>query len=80
MQGTIDLGDHALTIGPRASVVADLDAKVVTISGKLIGSVLASARVELKATASVEGDVTSPQFVMEEGATLKGKVDTGNRR
>ena len=80
VQGTIDLGDHALTIGPSASVVADLDAKVVTISGKLIGSVLASARVELKATASVEGDVTSPQFVMEEGATLKGKVDTGSRR
>jgi cytoskeletal protein CcmA (bactofilin family) len=42
--------------------------------------VMGAARVELKATASVEGDVNSPTFVMEEGATLKGKVDTGNRR
>jgi len=80
VQGTIELGDHSLTIGPSASVVADLAAKVVTVSGTVVGNVMGAARVELKATASVEGDVTSPVFVMEEGATLKGKVDTGSRR
>lgn len=79
VQGTIDLGDHVLTIGPSASVVADLDAKIVTISGKVIGSVMGSARVELKASASVEGDVTSPNLVMEDGATLRGRVDTGKK-
>ncbi|MGE0863260.1 MAG: polymer-forming cytoskeletal protein [Vicinamibacterales bacterium] len=80
VQGTIELGDHSLTIGPGASVVADLAAKVVTISGTVVGSVVGAARVELKGTASVEGDVSAPAFVMEEGAILKGKVDTGNRR
>jgi cytoskeletal protein CcmA (bactofilin family) len=80
VQGTIELGDHSLTIGPGASVVADLAAKVITVSGKVVGNVMGSARVELKASASVEGDVNAPTFVMEEGATLKGKVDTGNRR
>lgn len=80
VQGTIELGDHSLTIGPSASVVADLAAKVITVSGKVVGNVMGAARVELKATASVEGDVNAPTFVMEEGATLKGKVDTGNRR
>jgi len=79
VQGTIDLGDHTLTVGPTASVVADLDARIVTISGKVVGSVIGSARVELKATASVEGDVTSPNFVMEEGATLKGRVEAGKK-
>ena len=80
VQGTIELGDHSLTIGPDASVVADLAGKVVTVSGTVVGNVMGAARVELKATGSVEGDVTAPTFVMEEGATLKGKVDTGNRR
>ena len=70
----------ALTVGPTASVVADLDARIVTISGKVVGSVIGSARVELKATASVEGDVTSPNFVMEEGATLKGRVEAGKKQ
>jgi cytoskeletal protein CcmA (bactofilin family) len=80
VQGTIELGDHTLTIGPGAAVVADLAAKVITVSGKVTGNVLGAARVELKATAVVEGDVSAPTFVMEEGATLKGTVDTGSRR
>lgn len=80
VQGTIELGNHSLTIGPGASVVADLAAKVITVSGKVVGNVMGAARVELKATASVEGDVSAPSFVMEEGASLKGKVETGNRR
>ena len=35
-------------------------------------------RVELKKTASVEGDVTAPKFLMEEGASMSGKIDTGD--
>ena len=80
VQGTIELGDHSLTIGPAASVVANLAAKSVTISGNVKGNVMGSARVELKSTARVEGDVSAPKLVMEEGATLSGKVDTGSKK
>jgi cytoskeletal protein CcmA (bactofilin family) len=80
VQGTIELGDHSLTIGPGASIVADLVAKVVTISGKVKGNVMGSAKVELKATARVEGDITAPKFAMEDGAALSGKVDTGPKK
>jgi len=80
VQGTIELGDHELTIGDSASVIADLSAKAVIISGKVKGNVLGMLRVELKKTASVEGDVTAPKFVMEEGASISGKIDTGDRK
>ena len=80
VQGTIELGDHELTIGESASVVADLSAKAVVISGKVKGNVLGMVRVELKKTASVEGDVTAPKFMMEEGASISGKIDTGDRK
>jgi cytoskeletal protein CcmA (bactofilin family) len=80
VEGTIDLGDHTLTIGDTASVVADLTAKAVTISGKVKGNVLSAGRVELKKTAHVEGDITAPKLVMEDGAALSGKVDTGDRK
>jgi cytoskeletal protein CcmA (bactofilin family) len=79
VQGTIELGDHSLTIGPGASIVADLVAKNVTISGKVIGNVIGAAKVELKSSATVAGDITAPKFVMEEGAALSGKVDTGKK-
>lgn len=80
VQGTIELGDHSLTIGAGASVVADLVAKTVTISGTVKGNVMGASKVELKSSAKVEGDITAPKFVMEDGAALAGKVDTGSKK
>ena len=80
VEGTIELGDHDLTIGAGASVVADLVAKNIMISGAVKGDVVGSGRVELKSSARVEGDINAPTFVMEEGATLSGKVDTGTKK
>ena len=80
VQGTIELGDHSLTIGPGAAIVADLVARTITISGKVQGNVMGSSKVELKATAKVEGDISAPKFVMDDGAHLSGKVDTGPKK
>lgn len=80
VEGKIEIGDHNLTIGETATVVADLVAKDVTIAGKVDGNVLGAGRVELKKNAAVEGDITTPRFMMEDGALLSGKVDTGTRR
>ena len=80
VEGTIELGDNSLTIGSGASVVADLAAKEILISGTVKGNVMGNAKVELKSTAKVQGDISSPKFLMEEGATLIGKVDTGTKK
>lgn len=80
IHGSIELGDHSLTIGHGADVVADLAAKTITISGNVKGNVMGNAKVELKSTANVEGDISAPMFLMEEGAVLIGKVDTGNKK
>lgn len=80
IHGTIELGDHSLAIGQGAVVTANLAAKIITISGTVKGNVIGNAKVELKSTAKVEGDIKAPKFQMEDGAALVGKVDTGNRR
>ena len=80
VEGTIEIGDHNLTIGSGAEVVADLIAKNITISGQVRGDLVGSGTVELKSSAKVEGDINAPKFVMEEGATLIGKVDTGTKK
>jgi cytoskeletal protein CcmA (bactofilin family) len=80
VEGTIELGDHSLTIGESSVVIADLVAKSVTIGGSVKGNVMGNAKVELKSTAKVEGDITAPKFSMEDGATLSGKVDTGEKK
>ena len=80
VHGTIHIGDHNLSIGSGATVVADLAAKAIVISGTVKGNVKGATRVELKSSARVEGDISAPQLVMEDGAALSGKVDTANNR
>ncbi len=76
VDGTIEVGDHSLLIGPGAAVTAHLIAKTVTISGTVIGNVSASEKVQLQPTASVDGDIVTPRLIMADGAVIKGKVDT----
>lgn len=75
IDGTIEVGDHDLMIGEGAAVKADLTAKTITINGAVTGNVLATDRVNLQATGSVDGDITTPRLIMAEGAIIKGKVD-----
>jgi cytoskeletal protein CcmA (bactofilin family) len=80
VEGTIELGDHALMVGPGAGIKADLAAKTITISGAVTGNVTASDRVDLRATASVEGDIVAPRVVMVEGAVINGRINTSGAR
>jgi cytoskeletal protein CcmA (bactofilin family) len=77
VEGSIELSDHSLSIGPAGSVRADLSARRITISGSVTGNIKALERVDLHATGSVTGDITAPRFVMADGSTVAGKVDAG---
>jgi cytoskeletal protein CcmA (bactofilin family) len=80
VEGSIELAEHNLSIGPSGQVKADLYAKRITISGRVVGNLKAVERVHLDATASVTGDIVTPRFVMVEGATVAGKVDASRGR
>jgi len=75
VEGSIELRNHSLTVGPNGNVKANVSAKAVVIQGKVDGSVNASERVELRKSAVVTGDLTTQRIAIEEGAILKGKVD-----
>ena len=80
VEGTIELGEHSLTIGAGASVEADLVAQTILISGSVAGNVNASVKVDLQATATVNGDIVSPVLVMADGAVVTGKVNVAGRK
>jgi cytoskeletal protein CcmA (bactofilin family) len=79
VEGSIELGNHTLTIGEGAAVKADLAARAIAISGTVTGTVRATEKIELHATGSVEGDISAPRFVMTEGATVRGRIEAGKR-
>src|SRR5438270_3558738 len=75
VEGTIELGDHSLTIGAGASVAADLVAQTIVISGEVTGNVNATVKVDLHASAAVHGDVSTPLIAMADGAVVTGRLD-----
>lgn len=75
VEGSIELRNNSLTVGPNGKIKATVSAKTVVVLGKIEGAVTASDRVELKKSAIVNGDITTQRIAIEEGAAFQGKVD-----
>ena len=75
VDGTIELRQHVLTVGPTGRVKAELLAKAVVVLGKVSGTIRASERVSIGETGSVEGAISAPRLVIVEGTQLQGRVD-----
>ena len=69
-----------LLVGTKARIEATVHARNIIIEGKLTGDVSADERVELVATASVDGNIKAPKIVVAEGARFRGNVDMGSTR
>ncbi len=78
VEGTIELSSNSLIIGPNGNVRAKVNAKSVTVQGKMEGNIRALERVELRKSAVLSGDITTQRIAIEEGAYFKGKVDTNS--
>jgi cytoskeletal protein CcmA (bactofilin family) len=75
VEGTMNLSESRLTIGPTANVAANLSAKDILILGQVQGNLVASGRVELRAGCQVEGDIRALRLAVEDNAVFRGKVD-----
>src|ERR687883_641138 len=75
VEGTIQLRDHVLTIGPNGKIKAQVFAKSVIVLGEVTGNVTASEKVDIRDNGSVDGDIISPRVAIAEGAHFRGSVD-----
>jgi len=75
VEGSIDLQDHSLTIGPHSHVRANVKAREVVVHGKVDGNVEGTDRVELKRSSVLVGDISTQRIVIEDGAFFKGAID-----
>lgn len=75
VEGSIDLREHSLVIGPHGRVRANIFARDVVVHGKVDGNVSGTERVELKKSAVLMGDIATKRIVIEDGAFFKGAID-----
>lgn len=77
VEGSVNLGQHNVTVGPEGEVKADIAGRIVTLEGSVEGDVRAQEQVVLRSSARVQGDITAPRVVLEDGARFRGGVDMG---
>ena len=67
----------SLYIGEKAYVEATTEAGIVSSKGRHKGDIVGHSRVELFSTAQVDGDITTPDFVVESGCKFNGVLQHG---
>jgi cytoskeletal protein CcmA (bactofilin family) len=75
VEGTITLEGRVLTLAAGSHVVGTVSAGSVIVSGKVEGSVEATERLEIRETAVVEGDLSTPKLMMVDGSEVRASVE-----
>lgn len=75
VEGTVEMQEHRLTIGPNGKVRASVKAREVIVLGMLHGNVETSDRIDIRKEAKLVGDIKTARIVIEDGAYFKGNVD-----
>jgi len=75
VDGKIELRDHVLTVGPNGRIKAQVSAKAVVILGQVTGNLIATEKVDIKESGSVEGDIVAPRVAIADGSHFRGSID-----
>jgi cytoskeletal protein CcmA (bactofilin family) len=78
VEGSVDLELHAVTVGGDGRVKANITGRVITVEGEVEGDLHAQEQITLRSTARVNGDITAPRVVLDDGASFRGLVDMGD--
>ncbi|MEQ1913170.1 MAG: polymer-forming cytoskeletal protein [Vicinamibacterales bacterium] len=79
VKGMILVRDGTLTITERGQVHAEVRGARVHIDGDLKGSVTATERITLTATAAVKASLSANHVVIADGARFSGGIDMDRR-
>lgn len=77
IEGKIAHQEKNLTIGAKGRVKADIHAREIDILGELDGDVRGDELVRLKKTAVVNGNISAPRVLIEDGACFNGSIEMG---
>ncbi len=75
VEGTVELQEHRLTVGPNGRVQASIKAREIVVLGTIHGNVEAADKIDIRKDAKLVGDIKTARIVIEDGAYFKGSID-----
>ncbi len=78
VEGRIDtevpLHAHGVAIGTTGRVRGDIYGAIIRVEGEVIGDLFGEVQVRVCYSASVRGNITAPNVIVEAGAKFKGQI------
>ena len=75
VEGSVELPEHRLTVGPNGKVLANVTAREVIVMGTIHGNVETTDKLEIRKEAKLVGDIKTARVAIEDGAYFKGNID-----
>ncbi|MEO7649019.1 MAG: polymer-forming cytoskeletal protein [Bryobacteraceae bacterium] len=75
VEGSIELTEHRLTIGPNGKLRAGVKAREIVVLGTINGNVEALDKIDIRKDARLVGDIKTARIIIEDGAYFKGSID-----
>ena len=75
VEGSVELKEHRLTIGPNGKVKASVKARELVVIGTIHGDVEITDKIDIRREAKLVGDIKTARVVIEDGAYFKGNID-----
>ncbi len=73
-QGKIDIKNNDLIVESHANVNAEIQARNITIRGRVKGNIRASGKVYIEQKGQMIGDIAAARISIMEGAQFKGSM------
>ena len=80
VEGSVVVDGHAVTIADRSQVTATVTAEAIVVAGSVRGALTATSRIVVRETAAIEGDLSAPAVSLADGATVRGRIQTRQRK
>lgn len=75
LEGTLNLPDHCVTVGPNGHLKGEVRARLVIVQGSVNGNISAREKIEIRKSGNVVGDLVAAGIAIEDGAYFKGSID-----
>jgi cytoskeletal protein CcmA (bactofilin family) len=75
VEGRIHMIGCRLTLAPESRVKGDIEAERIVAGGRVEGRIVATGRLDVQATAAIQGELTTPSLQIADGAKVTGRVE-----
>ncbi|MDJ0938494.1 MAG: polymer-forming cytoskeletal protein [Woeseiaceae bacterium] len=75
VEGTINQGKCCLTLRPKGTILANVNATKIFVEGTVEGDLHATVSVTVRKSGVVTGNIVAPTVGLEEGATFNGSIE-----